>query len=259
MKRGKRLKRVVIWLCAGAVALVSALVVAWATGLILHDSSQAASVKQALRDFRAGNYRKSGLNGVYLYATSGNESIDALGGASHTYPATTTVTAIEVPCGVQLDWAALSGRSTTWTFCSTKAGTVLSISDERHSFFGQHDHTTYTCSNRLLLSKEPKSGAVYPFRCRSQQGGSETGEVRILGRVVLQVGDSRVQSLHARTSLTIHGGNSGDETIDWWLDPATSLPVRLVLHSRTGRSMYIGTVHYREDLTLSLLSLRPQR
>jgi hypothetical protein len=259
MKRGKRLKRVVIWLCAGVVALVSALVIAWAGGFILHDSSQAASVKQALRDFRAGKYGTSGLNGVYLYATSGSESIDALGGASHTYPATTSITAIEVPCGIQLRWAALEGRSTIWTFCSTGLGTELRLSNERHSFFGQSDHTTYTCSNRLLLPKEPKSGGAYPFRCRSQQGGSETGEVRVLGRVALKVGDSQVQSLHSRSSLTIHGGDSGSETIDWWLDTATSLPLRVVLRSRTSRSVFVGRVNYSEDFTLRLLSLRPQR
>jgi len=259
MKRGKRLKRVVIWLCAGVIALVSALVIAWAGGFILHDSSQAASVKQALHDFRAGNFGKSGLNGVYLYASDGRESIDALGGARHTYPATTSITAIEVPCGIQLRWAALEGRSTTWTFCSTGLGTELRLSDERHGFFGQHDHTTYTCSNRLLVPKEPKKGAVYPFRCRSQQGGSETGEVRILGRAVLQVGDSQVRALHVRSSLTVHGGDRGSETLDWWLDPATALPLRIALRSRTSRSVFVGRVHYSEDFTLRLLSLQPQR
>jgi hypothetical protein len=258
MKRGRRLKRVVIGLCAGAVALVAALLAAWAAGLILHDSSQAATVKQALHEFRAGNYRKDGLNGVYLYATDGRESIDALGGASHIYPATTTITAVEVPCGVRLGWAALSGRSTTWTFCSTGVGTVLSISDERHSFFGQHDHTTYTCADRLILPADPVGGSVYPFRC-STQGGSENGDMNILGSEVLQVEGKPVRTLHVRSSLTIHGGSDGNETIDWWLDPANVLPVRVVMRSRTSRSIFVGRVNYREDFTLSLLSLRPQR
>lgn len=258
MKRGRRLRRFVIGLCAGVVALVAVLLAAWAGGLILHDSSQAASVKQALHAFRAGKFEKSGLNGVYLYATTGRESIDALGGASHTYPATTTVTAIEVPCGVQLDWEALSGRSTTWTFCSTRAGMVLSISDERHSFFGQRDHTIYTCSDRLILPADPSSESVYPFRCSSRKA-SETGEMSILGSELLQVGDSQVRALHVRSSLTIHGGSNGNETIDWWLDPANSLPARVVMRSRTSRSIFVGRVHYREDFNLRLLSLQPQR
>jgi len=258
MKRGKRLKRVVIGLCAGAVALVSALVVAWAGGLILHDSSQAASVKQALHDFRAGNFRKSGLNGVYLYATDGHESIDALGGASHIYPATTSITAIEVPCGIRLRWAALQGRSTTWTFCRTGLGTELRLSDERHGFFGQHDHTTYTCARRTLLPENATIGAVVPFNCSSKHA-SESGDMRVLGRDNLDVGNSRVRVLHVRSTLTINGGSAGRETIDWWLDPATALPVRVVLRSRTSRSVFVGRVHYSEDFTLRLLSLHPQR
>jgi hypothetical protein len=258
MKRGRRLKRVLIWLFAGVVALVSARVVAWAGGLILRDTSRPASVKQALREFRAGKYGNQGLNGVYLYATSGHESIDALGGASHTYPATTAVTVIGVPCGVQLHWTALSGRSTTWTFCKSSLGTVLRVSDERHSFFGQHDHTTYTCSGRTLLPEKVQIGAVYPFSC-STKSGSETGDMRVLGRDKLELGKSRVHVLHVRSTLILHGGNAGRETIDWWLDTANALPLRVVLKSRTSRSIFVGRVHYHEDFSLRLLSLSPQR
>jgi len=259
MKRGKRLKHVLIWFCAGVVALVSALVIAWAGGLILHDSSQAASVKEALHYYRASKHGSGALNGVYLYATKGHESIDALGGAHHTYPATTSITAIEVPCGVQLRWTALQGRSTIWTFCSTAAGTVLRLSDERHSFFGQHDHATYTCSNRLLLPTKPVRGAVNPFRCGTHQV-AESGDVHILGRATIKVGGKSVRAVHVRTTLSIHGGETGGtETIDWWLDAANSLPLRITMQSRTSRSLFVGRVHYSEDFTLRLLSLYPQR
>jgi hypothetical protein len=259
MKRSKRLKRVVIWLCASALAFVLALVIAWATGLILHDSSQAASIKEALHYYRTSKHGSSALNGVYLYATKGHESIDALGGAHHTYPTTTSITAIEVPCGVQLRWTALQGRSTIWTFCSTAVGVVLRVSDERHSFFGQHDHTTYTCDDRLLLPRKFVHGAVYPFRCSTRRG-SETGDVRILGRATIKIGSKFVRDVHARTTLSIHGGGTGGtETINWWLNAANSLPLRITMRSRTSRSLFVGRVHYSEDFTLRLLSLRPRR
>jgi hypothetical protein len=256
MKRSRRFKRVVIGLCAGLIALISALVIAWASGLVLHDSSQAASIKQALRDFRASNHGSGELNGVYLYATSGSESIDALGGASHTYPTTTAVTVVEVPCGLRLTWAALDGRSTTWTFCETAAGVVLRSSDERHTFFGQHDHTTYACSGRVLVPVSDKG--VFRFRCNSKSGW-ESGNMRVLGRETLEVGKDRIQALHTRSILAIHGGSGGDETIDWWIDPSNSIPLRIVLQSRTNRSVFVGRVHYREDLDLRLLSLTPRR
>lgn len=258
MKRGKRLRRISIWLCAGFVALVSALVVAWATGLILHNTSEAASVKQALHNFRAGNFRKSGLNGVYVYATHGHESIDALGGAHHTYPATTSITVIEVPCGLQLRWAGLEGRSTTWTFCRTTLGTELFRSDERHGFFGQHDHTVYTCSHRILLPVNAKVGAVFPFNCTSKHA-SENGEMRVLGREKIDLGGRRISALRVRSTLTVHGGSAGHETVNWWLDSANALPLRVVMKSRTSRALFLGRVHYREDFTLRLLSLTPKR
>ncbi len=135
----------------GIALLVAA---TWVGGFYLRDSSQAASISQALSRYRAGDHPSSGSNGVYVYATKGRESINALGGAKHDYPAKTSITAIEVPCGLQLRWAALEKRSTTWTFCSTGAGIELRSSDERHAFFGQRDHTIYFCSGRLLIPQE---------------------------------------------------------------------------------------------------------
>ncbi len=239
----------------GVVLLIAA---AWAGGLFLHDSSQAASISEALRRFRAGDHRSSGLNGVYLYATKGSESINALGGAKHVYPTKTSITAIEVPCGIRLRWAALEKRSTTWTFCSTAAGVELRTSDERHAFFGQSDHAVYTCSGRLLIPKNPVAGATRPFTCRSNRN-LEVGEARVFGRATIEVDGTRVRAIRVSTDLTIRSRDSGSETIDWWLDTATALPLRIELHSRTSRKLWVGRVRYHEDLNLRLLSLAPMR
>ena len=208
MKRIRRpTRRMAIGLSVfGIVLLIAA---AWAGGFFLHDSSQAASISQALRRFRAGEHGSGGLNGVYLYATKGSESVDALGGTSHTYPAKTSITVIEVPCGIQLRWAALEERSTTWTFCSTAAGTELRSSDERHAFFGQSDHTIYLCSGRLLLPKNPVVGSVKSFTCRSS-GNTELGKVRVLDSGTIEVGGSRVRVIHVSTDLSISSGDSGN-------------------------------------------------
>ncbi len=257
MKRVRRpTRRMAIGLSVfGIVLLIAA---AWAGGFFLHDSSQVASISQALRRFRAGEHGSGGLNGVYLYATKGSESVDALGGTSHTYPAKTSITVIEVPCGIQLRWAALEKRSTTWTFCSTAAGTELRSSDERHAFFGQSDHTIYLCSGRLLLPKNPVAGSTRSFTCRSSRN-TEVGEARVLGRGTIEVGGSRVRAIRVSTDQSIRARDSGSETIDWWLDSATAIPLRIKLQSRTSRSTWVGLVHYRENLSLRLLSLRPMR
>jgi hypothetical protein len=239
----------------GIVLLIAAV---WTGGFFLHDSSQAASISQALRRFRASGNDSGGLNGVYLYATKGSESINALGGATHVYPAKTSITAVEVPCGIQLRWAALERRSTTWTFCSTAAGIELRVSDERHAFFNLSDHAVYVCSGRLLIPKKPMRGLTKPFSCRSNRN-LEVGESRVIGYETLDVGGRRVRAIHVSTDLTILSRDSGSETVEWWLDTANALPLRVELRSRTSRKMFIGRVNYHEDFSLRLLSLTPLR
>lgn len=238
-------------------AIVLLIGAAWTGGFFLRDSSQAASVSEALHLYRAGDHPATGVNGVYLYDTEGSESINALGGAKHVYPDRTSITAIKVPCGIQLRWAALERRSTTWTFCSTAAGIDFRISDERHAFFGQGDHAVYKCSGRLLIPKKSTSDAA-EFSCRSDRN-LEVGESRVIGYGAIEVGGSSVRGIRVRNELTIQSRDSGTETIDWLLDPSTHLPLRVQLQSRTSRKMWVGEVRYHEDFNLRLLSMTPMR
>jgi hypothetical protein len=255
MKRiGRPNRRVTIGLTLFGIAFLIA--ATWAGGFFLHDSSQAASISEALRRYRASDPPSGGLNGVYAYATKGSESISALGGATHAYPAKTSITAVKVPCGMQYQWAALGGRSTGWTFCSTAAGIELRISDERHTFFGQGDRAVYRCSGRLLIPKKPTVTAAKPFSCRSDRN-LEVGTAHVLGPATVEIGTRSVPAIRVSTDLTIRSRDSGNEWIDWWLDSSNGLPLRVTLRSRTSREMWIGRVRYREDFSLRLLSLTP--
>ena len=61
-------------------------------------------------------------------------------------------------------------------------------------------------------------------------------------------------------SADVSGASSGIETVDWWLDPRTALPLELAVSSRTSRAEpLVGRAHYREDATLRLVSTTPQR
>ncbi len=251
-----RLKRVALGAGSVLLALIGLVGAAWTLGLLPQDSSEAASVQQALEEFRAEQAGQSPIEGVYLYATDGRESIDALGGASHTYPATTTITVTESGCGLELRWAALSGRSTSWRFCDTSSGLELRRSDERHSFFGRSDHTVYECQDRLLVPR--RATDPIPFLCRSSRA-TERGESRLLGVSPLDVEGRRVEAVHVRMTLEVSGGDAGWETIDWWLQEESGIPLRVVLRSRTSRPLFVGRVHYSEDFDLRLISLQPRR
>ena len=243
--------RLALGLVLGFVLVVVVLAAAIGAGLFLNDTAKPASIEDAVHRFQTGGARAGTVGGVYLYATGGGESVDALGGAHHRYPATTSITAVGVPCGLKLRWDALVGRSTTWTLCSTPAGVELSSAEVVHTFFGQADRTTYTCTGTVLLQ-------AGPFKCGSQRG-SEAGRVTLVGHAAVPVGGRTVNVLHVRTVAQVTGGDHGTETVDWWLSTASGLPVKLVLSSRTSRPFALGKVHYREDADLQLLSTTPKR
>ena len=234
-----------------AAAAAAGLGAAWAGGLLFTDAARPASVETALQLFRTSNRQPQTLDGVYTYATRGEESLDVLGGTHHLYPATTTITAVEVPCGLRLRWDALAGRSTTWTLCTRTPGANLRVLDEVHSFFGRHDRTLYTCTS--------PAGSTTRFHCRSQHD-AETGQETAAAPAQLDVGGQSVHALHFRTTARVSGTDRGTETTEWWLDAYSGLPLELVVSNRTSRpEPLIGRAHYREDVTLRLVSTTPLR
>ena len=241
------------WLAAG-LALVAAIVAvvlgsAWALGLLFTDAARPAAAGRVVGSFRAGDPHPQAVDGVYAYRTSGGESIDVLGGKRHRYPATTTITVVTIPCGVRLRWDALAGRSTTWTLCMRSGKVDLRGLDQVHTFFGQTDRTRYTCA----------PAAEGSFRCRTPHG-AEAGRESVAGRVFVTVGGVRLQALRVHMNADVSGASSGTETVDWWLDPRTALPLELAVSSRTSRAEpLVGRAHYREDATLRLVSTTPRR
>ncbi len=222
----RRWRRLLVGTIVGAVVVAGGLVAAVAAGLLLHDTSTPSSVAEAVRLFRIAVPHPAGVEGVYLYRTSGEESVDALRGAHHTYPATTTITVARTACGLRLTWRALETRSDAWTICG---GRIQQI-DEVHTFFGSRDETIYVCHGSLA--------------CRSGRG-------RLTGTLVSKGG-----SLALRGRIT--GGDSGTETIVWRFGHG-GVPERVTLESSTSRPLFIGRVRYRERAELRLSSATPRR
>ena len=110
------------WLVGGVVAVagVAAVGLLGAWWFLLRDVATPASVSDALAAYRQhGDGGSSPIPpGVYVYATDGFEQTDALRGATHKYPGTSTITVTGAPCGVRLRWDVLEGRSTTWIACT---------------------------------------------------------------------------------------------------------------------------------------------
>lgn len=165
---------------------------------------------------------------------------------------------VRVPCGLRLDWSALQDRSTGWTFCSTPAGIELRSYEEIHRFFGQTDHTRYDCVDAVLLPTGGAAAESRPFGCTTR-GGGQRGAADVLGVEQVAADGGTRSSIHVRTVVEVYGGNSGTETVDWWLDARDALPLRVAAESRTARRVLVMKIHYREDATLVRASASPRR
>ena len=250
-------------LIAAGVIGVLAIAGAGAWLALFRDTAEPVTVGEAVTSFRTETEIEPVPGpspiapGVYVYATKGYEKTDALTGVTHRYPSRSTITVTAAGCGVGLRWRVLKGRSTEWTFCVTREGWELRSQDERHTFFGRTETTTYTCRNTPIRPVDPTVES-WPVSCSTGEAG-ETGVARVVPGPVLRVGDTLLPVRHVRKTTTFSGAIRGSSRYDFWFHRRLGVPVRIVMTSRTTNDSPVGDVHYDEDVTLRLVSLRPRR
>jgi len=229
--------------------------------LLLRDVAEPTTVGEAVSSFRetTGSGATSSVPvGVYVYATDGFEKTDALTGVTHHYPRRTTITVTRDPCGVQMRWDVLKGRSTEWTFCIGPDGWVMKTQDERHTFFQVTEGTIYACSDGPFRPAGDVPGRRVRITCTTSSA-KEHETQWIVGRETMRVGPKRVGTVHIRQLISLSGGTRGASTYDIWLDRKTGVPVRIAMVSRTTNDSPVGAVRYEEVVTLRLESLVPRR
>ena len=95
--------------------------------------------------FREASQGSAPVDGVYVYDTKGSESVDVLGGDSHTYPAVTALTVMTEGCGLRMTWKPLAGRAESWLVCPAGGGLDVPRTSSVHSFFRQTYDTAFVC------------------------------------------------------------------------------------------------------------------
>jgi len=231
---------------------------------LFRDTAEPVTVEDAIASFRMETEDSASASpitpGVYVYGTDGSESTDALTGVTHRYPNRSTITVAAADCGVSLTWRALKGRSTEWRLCLTDGGWQLRAQDERHTFYGRIERTTYICEDTPILPARHPLGASWPVECATD-GATETGVARIVARRPWRfvAGGRGRASVLVRKVTTFSGDIRGRARYAFALDDILALPVRIDMTSRTTNDSPVGDVHYREDVVLRLLSLEPRR
>jgi hypothetical protein len=249
------------WIRAG-IGVAGGLAVAALAGwfFFLRDVAEPTTVGEAVTNFRGTEHGGASPvpAGVYVYRTDGFEKTDALTGVTHRYPKRSTITVTGDPCGVQMRWDVLEGRSTVWTFCIGSDGWALASQDERHTFFGRTEHTDYACTDSTVRPAGDVEGTTSPVSCATSDA-EERGTARVVGHRRLGAGGREVPTVRLRKTSVYTGAIRGTSTYDFWLDRKTGVPVGVRMVSRTTNDSAVGDVHYEEVVMLRLVSLRPRR
>jgi hypothetical protein len=251
-------------LVVGAAAATLAVAVAAAWFFLLRDTAEPVTVEEAVTSFRTDTEPMPGASspipeGVYVYATVGYEKTDALTGVTHRYPRRSTIAITAADCGVSLLWRVLDGRSTEWIYCVGGKGWSIARQDERHTFFGRTERTTYVCETTPIRPAEASVGMRWRVLDCGTGEANERGMVRVIGLPQVRVGNMEVETVRVRKTTRFEGEIRGTSRHDIWFDPESGVPVKMVMVSRTTNDSPVGDVHYEEDVTLLLTSLTPRR
>jgi hypothetical protein len=244
-----------LWAVGATIAVVAA---AGAWLLATRENTTPASIQDALARYRAQAEASDTPipPGVYVYATTGSESISALGGRKHSYPQRSTVTVTGGDCGMVLRWDVLQHRSNAYAICDD--GSRLGAWTETHRFVGRDDVTQWRCEAAAWLPRTVATGATSSLRCTSADS-AQRGTTTVVGEETLRVGTADVDVVHLRVETLESGGARGPTLEQRWLERDTGLPVRIAYRVTTLNPSPIGDVRFEERYTLRLVSLEPRR
>jgi len=195
--------------------------------------------------------------GVYVYDTSGFESVDALGGDRHDYPAETAMTVVAEGCGFRVTWTPLEERTDSSLVCQQGDGLVVVESTTAHAFFRQSDEEHFVCDEGAWWLPPP-GVAAWTTVCRTPDRVS-TRSALVVGTEVVSVGGHAVDAVHLRFDDVLSSGSTGTTTSDVWLDRATGLVLKQHNDAETKNDSVLGVVVFKEEIDLTLRALDPQR
>jgi hypothetical protein len=191
---------------------------------------------------------------VYVYTTTGRDSVDALDGGHHDYPATTTITVTPTACGVQQRWDILEQRWEEWQRCVDGDGVSEIGRTNYDEFFGQSQTDVWACEGQQR-PLDAAAGTTWSTTCASGSTSDRYDGV-VIGTERQTVDTSTVDTLHVRVTIT-GDAPSDHQIIDTWYLAGADLVVAQTATVATSNDSEIGTVHYAETYEIHLTSLTP--
>jgi hypothetical protein len=253
MSLSKRAK--VAWTILGGVAV--ALVIAGAAVLFAFRDVATTLDKEDVGLTVITGGGEPGDYGLYLYATTGYESTDALAGARHDYPSATYLTIQPGGCGTLVRWQPLEQRYEEWNYCPDGRMTGW---DSFTEWFQIANTDEWRCPEPVQTQGEPGDSWTIECSRRGTENAAAAVQVNsyeVVGYEPMVVGEEEVQTLHIRATIVGTGGSVSTGQEDTWYLVGTRLPVRGVMVYESTTDSRIGTVQYHEEAEIRLTSLTP--
>ncbi len=246
------------WIAATAAATVIFVALGFAIGVRawLTEPPRRVGVQETVESFRTVSKESAAVDGVYVYDSSGQESIDALGGDSHTYPAETALTVTSEGCGERMTWKPLAGRAETWLVCPVGGGLAMPSANSVHSFFRQTYDTGFVCDGSWWVP--PPNVTEWTSSC-SNKDRTSTRTGRVVGIEPYSVDGKARQAIHVSWIDRLSRDSDGTVTTDVWIDQETGLMLKEHRVTDSRNDSVVGKVVFREQLDLTVRSLNPER
>lgn len=194
--------------------------------------------------------------GVYQYATSGFDRVDALTGARHDYPEITTITVVPHGCGVRLRWDVAVERWDSWDWCLDGRGVRQTGWVGYHEFFGTAGRNDYTCDGDPRPLDAP-AGTTWTMTCRMAERTTTSFTGTVIEGTTLTVAGVEIPVLHLRYDVDVAGESTGHQSVEGWYRTTDGLPVREQLTIETRQDTVIGLTNFDESYTIDLLTPTP--
>ena len=240
-----------------------------------HSGPHALSPTVAYQRFRSGSTGQvvdpgtlQPAQGVYTYAGHGSSHISVPPKSQvegPTFPG--TVSYLKDGCWVwRVDYSDSHWQSST--FCPLH-GNLVQVARGgwyRWNFVALSvaDTATFTCSPEIALPAVLSVGQRFPFTCTGSNSPIKTDPVHMkgtntyLGVQTVQVGTSKVTTLHFRETSTFSGGQWGTNVSDLWISTVNGLPVKGSWSTKVSSPTFLGTSTLTGSASFTVQSLTPQ-
>ncbi len=254
-------------LLVSGVSFAVLLIVAIAGGVwffLLRTTGTQIDLRQALRLYRQDQHGSTPANdeglpapGVYVYKTSGGEKL-SLAGISRSFPSASDMIVTDSKCS-SMDWVPLRQHIEGVQICRQPDGALtMSQASSVESIAGVSTTQIIHCPRTAyFIPPDPQAGRRWSAVCHGPgQVDTITGDV--IGTTALTVNGKVVSALHTRINTAVSGNATGSDPTDYWVSPTTGLVYRQREVVSVSQSVGpLGSVHYSEDMAITMSSLLP--